>query len=95
VSGADLEQLERNAQVVDLLDKSYQAHVRGDIEGRNAASDAAAEVDATVYVALTGAMMIGAVPRPDVDPIGWGEYVAAIHDKLAEAREDRDNAEVD
>jgi hypothetical protein len=80
---AELDQRRRNVQVLNLLTSSYEAHARGDDGEAERCITAAIETDAAVVAVLRGGMLIGEVPRPEEDPVGWSDYVAAAHEALA------------
>jgi hypothetical protein len=80
-----VEQRRRNVRVLHLLDESARAFSRGDREAAQRAMDAANEVDASAVSVITGGMRIGEVPRPEADPDGWSDYIAANEEGLARA----------
>lgn len=89
---AELEQKRRAVKVLHLLTESYMAHSRGDLAACDAAISQALETDAAVVSVVQGGMVIGEIPRPEDNPTGWDEYVAANEESLArlEAEEARD-----
>jgi hypothetical protein len=82
---SDLEQRRRTVRVLGLLSESFEAHARGDHAACDEALDAALDCDPAVVSVVRGGMMIGEVPNPERDWPGWGEYVSAAMDALAEA----------
>lgn len=80
-----LEQRRRTVRVLELLDQSYAAGARGDIDALRAAITEAVDTDLDALAVIQGGIVIGEIPNPSRDPDGWAEYVQAARDALAEA----------
>ena len=80
---SDLEQKRRTVRVLELLDKSFRAHARGDIASCDALVNEALELDAAVVGVVQGGLIIGEIPRPEEHPDEWLEYLQANRDGLA------------
>ncbi len=85
---ADLEQKRRTVRVLELLDKSFQAHARGDLVACDAAVNEAIECDAAAVSVIRGGMVIGEIPRPEEHWPEWRDYVAASQEGLRRMEEE-------
>ena len=87
---SDLDQRRRTVRVLELLSESFEAHQRGDDESFHAILDTASECDAFALAGIRGGIIIGEIPNPERDWLGWADYVQAAREELAgaEARED-------
>jgi hypothetical protein len=79
----ELEQRRRTVRVLELLDQSHAAYIRGDLAACDRALIDAIATDLDAMAVIEGGMRIGEIPNPDAD--AWAEYLADARDALAEA----------
>jgi hypothetical protein len=81
----DAERTRQTAEVLRLLDESFQAHRRGDKESADRAAQEACRLDLDCVSVVQGGIMIGEIPNPSRDPVAWADYVQDAQDRAAEA----------
>jgi hypothetical protein len=79
----ELEQRRRSVRVLELMGESWRAEQNGDRDRCNRLRDEAHELDYTAVTIIIGDMQIGELPWPS--DCGWGEYLDAQRQGLAEA----------
>lgn len=72
----------RAADVLDLLDRSYQAFYQGNTETSMSLAEEAADLDVHIVAAVQGGIMIGEIPNPKHDYAAWSDYVSSARNGL-------------
>lgn len=77
----DTQRAQQTAEVLRLLDESFRAHRAGDKATADRVAQEACRLDVDCVSVVQGGILIGEIPNPERDPVGWADYVQTAQEQ--------------